>query len=177
MKTVVINASPRRRWNTAQIMKEAAKGAESAGAEVEYVDLYKLDLHGCMSCLVCKKADKERCKCYWKDELSPLIERILDADTLLIGSPMCSANKHYSRLEVENTTFEQEFSEVDWNSVPQIDKDSSAILGNRKMGTLTDMVSQFNVMNEYTIINYNGSPVRVSPLGYDGLFIYRIYFK
>lgn len=91
---------------------------------------------------------------------------------LLIGSPMCSANKHYSRLEVENTTFEQEFSEVDWNSVPQIDKDSSAILGNRKMGTLTDMVSQFNVMNEYTIINYNGSPVRVSPLGYDGLFKY-----
>ena len=88
MKTVVINASPRRKWNTAQIMKEAAKGAESVGAEVEYIDLYKLDLHGCMSCLICKKADNERCKCYWKDELSPLIERILDADTLLIGSPI-----------------------------------------------------------------------------------------
>ena len=87
MKTVVINASPRRRWNTAQVMKEAAKGAESAGAEVEYVDLYK-------------KADKDRCKCYWKDELSPLIERILDADTLLIGSPIYfnEPTSHYRAL-------------------------------------------------------------------------------
>ena len=100
MKTVVINASPRRKWNTAQIMKEAAKGAESVGAEVEYIDLYKLDLHGCMSCLICKKADNERCKCSWKDELSPLIERILDADTLLIGSPIYfnEPTSHYRAL-------------------------------------------------------------------------------
>ena len=100
MKTVVINASPRRKWNTAQIMKEAAKGAESVGAEVEYVDFYKLDLHGCMSCLICKKEGKERCKCYWKDELSPLIERILDADVLLIGSPIyfSEPTSHYRAL-------------------------------------------------------------------------------
>ena len=100
MKTVVINASPRRKWNTAQVMKEAAKGAESAGAEVEYVDLYKLDLHGCMSCLVCKKADKDRCKCYWKDELSPLIERIFDADSLLIAAPIFFSHpaSHYMAL-------------------------------------------------------------------------------
>jgi len=100
MKTVVINASPRRKWNTAMIMKEAAKGAESVGADVEYVDLYKLDLHGCMSCLICKKADKERCKCYWRDELSPLIERILDADCLLIGSPiyLSEPTSHYRAL-------------------------------------------------------------------------------
>ncbi len=90
----------------------------------------------------------------------------------IAGSAMFSSHKYYSRLEVENTTFEQEFNEVDWNTVPQIDKDSSIILGKRKMGTLTDMVSQFNVMDEYTIINYNGSPVRVSPLGYAGLFKY-----
>lgn len=90
----------------------------------------------------------------------------------IAGSAMCSSYKYHSRLEVENTTFEQEFSEVDWNTVPQIDKDSSIILGKRKMGTLTNMVSQFNVMNEYTIINYNGSPIRVSPLGYAGFFKY-----
>lgn len=88
MKTIVINASPRKRWNTAQIMKSAAEGAESVGAEVEYVNLYELDFKGCMSCLACKKANKEKGKCYWKDELSPLIERILNADALLIGSPI-----------------------------------------------------------------------------------------
>lgn len=90
----------------------------------------------------------------------------------IAGSAMFSSHKYYNRLKVENTTFEQEFNEVDWNTIPQIDKDSSIILGNRKMGTLADMVSQFYVMNEYTIINYKGSPVRVSPLGYGGLFKY-----
>ena len=100
MKTIVINASPRRKWNTAQLMKEAAKGAESVGAEVEYIDLYKLDLHGCMSCLICKKEGKERCKCYWKDDLSPLIEKILDADNLIIGSPiyLSEPTSHYRAL-------------------------------------------------------------------------------
>lgn len=100
MKTIVINASPRRKWNTAQLMKEAAKGAESVGAEVEYVDLYKLDLHGCMSCLICKKEGKERCKCYWKDDISPLIEKILDADNLIIGSPiyLSEPTSHYRAL-------------------------------------------------------------------------------
>lgn len=100
MKTIVINASPRRKWNTAQLMKEAAKGAESVGAEVEYIDLYKLDLHGCMSCLICKKMGKERCKCYWNDDMSPLIEKILDADNLIIGSPiyLSEPTSHYRAL-------------------------------------------------------------------------------
>ena len=100
MKTIVINASQRRKWNTAQLMKEAAKGAESVSAEVEYVDLYKLDLHGCMSCLICKKMGKERCKCYWNDDMSPLIEKILDADNLIIGSPiyLSEPTSHYRAL-------------------------------------------------------------------------------
>jgi len=39
MKTIILNASPRKNWNTAQLLKSAAKGAESAGAEVKYIDL------------------------------------------------------------------------------------------------------------------------------------------
>ena len=88
MKTIIINTSPRKGWNTAQLLKEAQKGAESAGSEVEYVDLYDLDFKGCRSCLACKAKDAERCKCYWKDDLSPLIERIMKADALIVGSPI-----------------------------------------------------------------------------------------
>jgi multimeric flavodoxin WrbA len=88
MKTVVINASPRKNWNTAQLMKAAKEGAESVGAEVEYIDLYDLNFTGCRSCLDCKRKGKEPCHCYWDDDLSPLIDRILKADTLLIGSPI-----------------------------------------------------------------------------------------
>ena len=88
MKTVIINASPRKKWNTAQLLKEAQKGAESVGAETEYVDLYDLTFTGCRSCLACKRKGAERNKCFWKDDLTPLIERILGADAVIIGSPI-----------------------------------------------------------------------------------------
>lgn len=75
------------------------KGAESAGADVEYVDLYKLDLCGCRNCSICKNDDKVG-KCYWKDEVSPLIERILDSDCLIIASPIffTEPTSHYRAL-------------------------------------------------------------------------------
>lgn len=88
MKTIIINASPRKKWNTSEIMQAAQKGAESVGAETEYINLYDVDFKGCRSCLVCKLKGKEKCKCYWRDNLSPIIEKILDADALLIGTPI-----------------------------------------------------------------------------------------
>ena len=88
IKTILINASPRKNWNTAQLLKSAQKGAESVGAETEYVDLYDLNFTGCRSCLACKRKDAEKNKCYWKDDLAPLIDRILHADSVIIGSPI-----------------------------------------------------------------------------------------
>lgn len=88
MKTIILNGSPRKNWNTAMMLKEAQKGAESAGAETEYADLYDLSFTGCRSCLACKRKGAERCRCFWKDDLSPLIDRIFAADALIIGSPV-----------------------------------------------------------------------------------------
>ena len=88
MKTIIINASPRKKWNTAEVLDAARKGAESVGSEVEYVNLYDLVFKGCRSCLICKRKDKTKGKCYWKDDLSPLIEKIFDSDALIIGSPI-----------------------------------------------------------------------------------------
>lgn len=42
MKTIILNGSPRKAWNTALMLKEGQKGAESAGAETEYIDLFNL---------------------------------------------------------------------------------------------------------------------------------------
>ena len=88
MKTIIVNASPRKNWNTAQLLQEAQKGAESVGAETEYIDLYTLDFKGCRGCLGCKLKDGKHPGCVWKDELSPLIDKILEADSLIIGSPI-----------------------------------------------------------------------------------------
>ena len=89
MKTVILNGSPRKNWNTAQLLKEARRGAEAAGAEVEYIDLYDLSYNGCRSCLACKRKNApEPCKCYWKDGLSPVLERVWQADRLIAGTPI-----------------------------------------------------------------------------------------
>lgn len=99
MKTIVINADPKRKGVTAQLAKSAVKGAESVGSDVKYVDLYKLDLSGCRICTICKN-DEEVCKCYWRDELSPLIEEIFAADSLIIAAPIFFSNpsSHYMAL-------------------------------------------------------------------------------
>ncbi len=88
MKTIILNASPRKNWNTAKMLKSAMEGVRDAGSEVEYIDLYDLNFTGCRSCLACKRKGAEPNKCYWKDDLSPLIDRILAADNLIIGSPI-----------------------------------------------------------------------------------------
>lgn len=88
MKTIILNGSPRKNWNTAMMLREAQKGAESIGAETEYIDLFDLSYTGCRSCLACKRKDAERCKCFWKDDLSPVIDRIFESDALILGSPI-----------------------------------------------------------------------------------------
>lgn len=86
MQTLVLNASPRKAWNTAKLLKSAAEGAKSAGSEVEYIDLYDLNFTGCRSCMLCKRKGAQRCRCYWKDDLSPIIDKVFKADVLLIGT-------------------------------------------------------------------------------------------
>lgn len=88
MKTVLLNGSPRKNWNTALMLQEARRGAESAGAETEYVNLFDLSYTGCRSCMACKRKGGARCKCFWKDDLSPLLDRIFAADALILGSPL-----------------------------------------------------------------------------------------
>ena len=88
MKALFLNGSPRKNRNTAMMLKSAQKGAVSVGAETEYIDLYDLNFTGCRSCLLCKRKGAERCRCYWKDDLSPVIDRIFASDALFVGSPI-----------------------------------------------------------------------------------------
>ena len=77
----------------------------------------------------------------------------------------------YSRLlPVEEGNFTAEVSEISWNQIPMLDEDSSNNLANRKLGELSDLVSQFTVSTSSAQINYQGSPVRVNYLNYGGFF-------
>ncbi len=89
----------------------------------------------------------------------------------LIGSPLISSSKYANTLTVTDSTFEEEIKESEEiTDIALMDSESAAILGNRTMGALTDLVSQFDVSETYSQIDYNGIPAKVSPLVYAGFF-------
>jgi len=89
MKVIVINGSPRKKWNTAILLNKALEGAASKGAETELIHLYDLNYKGCISCFACKLKDgKSYGKCAVNDDLSPIFKRIEDADALILSSPI-----------------------------------------------------------------------------------------
>lgn len=84
----------------------------------------------------------------------------------LLSSPIVNASKYQQLLTVQNREFTDDIKQISYDEIPILDSDSAALLGNRKMGSMADMVSQFEVGNTYTQINYHNSPVRVAPLQY-----------
>ena len=88
-KIIAINGSPRKKWNTATLLKNALEGAESQGAETELINLYDLNFKGCKSCFSCKtKGSKSYGRCAVKDDLTPVLKKIEEADAVILGSPI-----------------------------------------------------------------------------------------
>ncbi len=87
----------------------------------------------------------------------------------LLSSPVVNAKKYQQLMTVENGEFTTDIEELSFDQIPLLDRDSATLLGNRKMGSMVDMVSQFEVDGLYSQINYNDRPVRVSPLRYASL--------
>ena len=113
-KVVVVNAGPRRGWNTDTLLKEAARGAESTGATIERFDLFRLEKYtGCISCFGCKR-EKNKGRCICRDGLTPVLDAIREADGLIIGSPNYLSNMTasfralYERLVFQNLTYNVE---------------------------------------------------------------------
>ena len=87
----------------------------------------------------------------------------------LLSSEIINASKYQSLLTVETRNFKEDIKEVSYNQIPILDKESAATIGNRVMGTMVDIVSQFEISDMYAQINYKNKPVRVSPLKYGSL--------
>ena len=84
MKVLGINASPRgNESNTLQLVKSVIKGAESEGADVELIDLYKLQIEYCTGCGACYATGE----CPQIDDFEELFDRILNSDGIVFGAP------------------------------------------------------------------------------------------
>ena len=85
----------------------------------------------------------------------------------IIESPLFMASKYASRIAIDTTKeFSTDIAEVDFSKLPLLDKKSSQALGDRVMGQMRDLVSQYSVSDIYTQINYNEKIIRVTPLEY-----------
>ena len=102
-KIVAINCSPRTAWNTATLVREAARGAEDQGAEVTVIDLYKLEkFTGCVSCFGCKLPDNLG-KCVCKDGLYAVLEEIRKIETELgYGEMLELIQKPRTRIDAKS---------------------------------------------------------------------------
>ena len=93
MKLIAVCGSARKQGNTAKMLHQVIEGAQSAGAETEYVNLFDLHYMDCISCYACKlKGGKSYAHCTLHDELKPLLERIEKSDALVLGSPVYYGN-------------------------------------------------------------------------------------
>ena len=84
----------------------------------------------------------------------------------LLSAVIFRAGSYKNLLTVEEGDFATEVDEISFDQIPMLDAASAKKLGDRKLGELSDMVSQFEVADDYTQINYEGHPVRVTPLRY-----------
>jgi len=110
-RVVVVNAGPRKGRNIETILTEAAKGAASAGAEIQRFDLFRLEEYtGCISCFGCKR-ERFKGHCIFRDGLTPVLDAMREADALIIGSPnylgelSASFRALYERLIFQNLTY------------------------------------------------------------------------
>lgn len=90
----------------------------------------------------------------------------------IVNLPLFNSKSYYERITVSDSDFTNDVKEVDFDELALLDKDSSTKLGDRVMGQMTDLVSQFYVSNLYTQISYKDTILRVTPLEYNGFIKY-----
>ncbi len=88
----------------------------------------------------------------------------------VVSMPLLRAAAYRDLLTVQTGDFASDVAQISFNEIPTLDRTSAEFLGDRQMGTLSDMVSQFEYSGDSTQINYQGRPVRVAPIAYADLF-------
>lgn len=88
----------------------------------------------------------------------------------LASSVFLRSGSYKQLITVESGDFAEDIDEIRFDQIPMLDRDSAAKLGDRKLGELSDMVSQFEVADDYSQIDYKGRPARVTPLEYGDVF-------
>lgn len=144
MKVVAINGSPRKNGNTYEAIKNVAKELEKENIEVEIIHIGNKVIRGCVACGGCARNMNERCT-YEKDEVNELIQKMKEADGIILGSPV-----HYSAIAGTMKSFlDRVFYVASVNGGLFRHKVGASIVAVRRSGGLPT----FDQLNNY--INYS----------------------
>lgn len=83
-KLLILSGSPRKGGNSDLLCDEFAKGAEKAGHSVEKLRIAEMNISYCRACYACKANDK----CIIQDDMSKILEKMIEADVLVLASPV-----------------------------------------------------------------------------------------
>lgn len=112
--------------------------------------------------------------------ISAILVAILLLAPIVIGffaQPIFRAKAYSTLIPVSDANFAETVTEISYDKVPVVDREAAAIIGARQMGSVQEVVSQFEINENYTQINIKGVPVRVSPLAYSDLIKYFLNFR
>ncbi|MCC8064214.1 MAG: hypothetical protein LIO70_03885, partial [Clostridiales bacterium] len=104
---------------------------------------------------------------------APVILILLCLVVALVGAissaTIFHATAYYELMDVQTGDFMEDVAEISYDKIPMLDEASAIQLGKRALGDISSnssLVSQFEVSSDYSQINYQSQPVRVSCLEY-----------
>lgn len=103
MRAILLNGGPRKGWNTHKLLMEAERGLKEKGVETDIIHLFDLQYTDCKSCFACKlRGNKTNGVCAIHDELRPVLEKIHEAEVVIIGTPIYYGNMTGEVMQVIN---------------------------------------------------------------------------
>lgn len=84
-KVLILSGSPRNAGNSDILCDEFMKGAKEAGNEVEKIRVSAKKIAPCSGCYYCSAHGGE---CVHKDDMAEVLQKMIDADVLVLASPV-----------------------------------------------------------------------------------------
>ena len=101
MKILVVNGSPHKKGCTARALEEVIRTLHADGIETELLEVGSREIGGCQACRACKRTGK----CVYDDIVNEAVEKLREADGLLVGSPVYYASPNGTLLSFLDRLF------------------------------------------------------------------------
>lgn len=133
----MLNGSPHKNGTTFRALTEVAKTLNENGIDTEIITVGNKTVHGCMTCGACSKTGK----CVYDDIVNELIEKLNNADGLIVGSPVYYASANGTLISILDRMF---YGRKNFAYKP-----AAAVAVARRAGTTATL----DIINKYFLIS------------------------